>query len=36
MPGTRLARAAMIAVALVVVAGLVLSMIAAPSAAPVP
>jgi hypothetical protein len=34
MPGTRYARAAMIAVALVVVVGLVLAMIAAPASVP--
>jgi hypothetical protein len=34
MPGTRYARAVMIAVAVLVVAGLVLSMVAAPPAGP--
>jgi hypothetical protein len=34
MPGTRYARVAMIAVAVVVVAGLILAMVAAPAAAP--
>jgi putative copper export protein len=36
MPGTRFARVAMIVVAVLVVAGLILSMVAAPGAAPVP
>jgi len=34
MPGTRFARVAMIAVAVVVVDGLILAMVAAPAAAP--
>jgi putative copper export protein len=34
MPGTRFARAAMIAVAVIVVAGLILAMVAAPAVAP--
>jgi hypothetical protein len=34
MPGTRYARAAMIAVAVIVVAGLILTMVAAPVTSP--
>jgi hypothetical protein len=36
MPGARYARVAMVVVAVVVVAGLILSMVAAPAAVPAP